>query len=279
MLAGQCRIQAALAMLDDRNQTTYSTASIVRHYAQLNALQPAEKAILKLLQQQSTSIKMLDIGVGGGRTTQHFSKVASEYIGIDYSAGMISACKKRFALSSQNVEFAVCDARDMSQFEDDSFDFILFSFNGIDYVSHQDRLKIFQEINRIGKHGGSFFFSSHNLQSLENEFNIRKQLSLNPLKTYVNLAMYLLLRLVNRPTNLAQIEAADRAIIRDESHNFRLKTYYIRPKEQIHQLSDWFERCKVYSWKEEVEILNIQDLKTNSDMWLYYLCSIDKYRS
>jgi ubiquinone/menaquinone biosynthesis C-methylase UbiE len=265
-------------MFNDKNKTTYSTASIVRHYAQLNALQPAEKAVLKLLQHQSSSIKMLDIGVGGGRTTQHFSKIASEYIGIDYSADMISACRKRFSAVSQKMQFEVCDARDMSQFADNSFDFILFSFNGIDYVSHQERLKIFQEINRVGKPGGYFFFSSHNLQSLEKEFDVRKQLSLNPLKTYINLAMFSLLRLVNRSIDLAHIKAADYVIVRDESHNFQLKTYYVRPKEQIHQLSNWFSKIKVYSWKKEIEIVNMQELRVHSDMWLYYLCNIDKCR-
>jgi ubiquinone/menaquinone biosynthesis C-methylase UbiE len=264
-------------MLDDKNKATYSTPSIVRHYAQLNALQPAEKAVLKLLQHQCLSIKMLDIGVGGGRTTQHFSKIVSEYIGIDYSADMIAACRQRFSAFSEKMLFEVCDARDMSQFVDDSFDFILFSFNGIDYVSHQERLKIFQEINRVGKPGGYFFFSSHNIQSLEKEFDIRKQLSLNPLKTYINLAMFSLLRLVNRSIDLAYIKSADYAIIRDESHNFQLKTYYVRPKEQIHQLSDQFSVFKIYSWKKDIEIISAQELKTNSDMWLYYLCNIDKY--
>lgn len=263
-------------MPSDRNKVAYSIPSIVRHYAQLHALQPAEKAVLKLLQHHSSSIKMLDIGVGGGRTAQHFSKITSEYIGIDYSADMISACKKRFSGFSQNMQFKVCDARDMSQFSDNSFDFILFSFNGIDYVSHQDRLKIFQEINRVGSPGGYFFFSSHNIQSLENEFDIQKQFSLNPLKTYVNLVMFSILHLVNRSLNLGQIKAADHVIIKDESHNFKLNTYYIRPKEQSHQLRKWFSQVRVYSWKKETEILNPQELRDNTDMWLCYLCNIDK---
>jgi ubiquinone/menaquinone biosynthesis C-methylase UbiE len=265
-------------MAKDKNKTAYSTSNIVRHYAQLNALQPAEKAVLKLLQHQSSSLKMLDIGVGGGRTTQHFSKIASDYIGIDYSDAMISACKKRFLVSSENMQFEVCDARDMSQFADNSFDFILFSFNGIDYVSHLERLKIFQEINRMGKPGGYFCFSSHNLQSLEHEFDVRNQFSLNPLKTYVNLAMFSILRLANRSINLAQIQAAGHVFIQDESHNYRLKTYYVRPKEQIRQLSECFSQFKIYSWKQEAEILTSQELSANHDMWLYYLCTIDKHR-
>jgi ubiquinone/menaquinone biosynthesis C-methylase UbiE len=263
-----------LGVIKDQNQTTYRASQIVNHYAQLNTLQPAEKAILNLLRDQSSNIKMLDIGVGGGRTTQHFSKITSEYIGIDYSAEMIAACEKRFSASSANVKFEVCDARDLSRFTDHSFDFILFSFNGIDYTSHKDRLKIFQEIKRVGKSGGYFCFSSHNLQGFEYEFDFKKQLGLNPLKTYVNLVMFALLKFFNRSITLTGIQAMDYAIVRDESHNFRLNTYYVRPKEQLHQLDFDFRDCKVYPWRNEWEIASDVELDSNCDMWLYYFCVI-----
>jgi ubiquinone/menaquinone biosynthesis C-methylase UbiE len=258
----------------DSNQVTYAAPSIVNHYTQLNTLQPAEQVVLDLLKQQNSKLRMLDIGVGGGRTTQHFSAITSEYIGIDYSAEMISACKARFKSSIHNISFKVCDARDLSRFADNSFDLILFSFNGMDYTSHDDRLTILKEISRVGKSGGHFFFSSHNLQGIEQQFNLRKQLSFNPLKTYVNLVMASLLHLFNRSVSLIQLKASDYIVLRDESHNFRLKTYYIRPKEQIHQLSDGFKDFKVYSWKKKVEIKSEKELESICDLWLYYLCTI-----
>jgi ubiquinone/menaquinone biosynthesis C-methylase UbiE len=258
----------------DLNQATYTAASIVNHYAQLNLLQPAEQAVLDLLKQQGSKLKMLDIGVGGGRTTQHFSAIASDYIGIDYSAEMISACQARFKDSTHNVLFEVCDARDLSQFADNSFDFILFSFNGIDYTSHEDRLTILKEISRVGKSGGYFAFSSHNLQGIEQQFNLRKQLGFNPLKTYVNLVMAALLYFFNRSVSPVQLKVSDYLILRDESHNFRLKTYYIRPKEQVYQLSNRFKEIKVYPWQQEVEIKDKKELDFICDSWLYYFCTI-----
>ncbi len=86
--------------------------------------------------------------------------------------------------------------------------------------------------------------------------------------------MAALLHLFNRSVNISQIKASDYIILRDESHNFRLKTYYIRPKEQIHQLSDGFKNFKVYSWKKELEIKSKSELESVSDLWLYYLCNI-----
>jgi ubiquinone/menaquinone biosynthesis C-methylase UbiE len=263
----------------EHNYQVYLARGIVQHYSQLRQLQPAEQTILDLLGNEWASMKMLDIGVGGGRTTQHFSGVVQEYVGIDYSQEMIAACQTRFPQSSQSSSvsrvFELGDARDMRQFEDNSFDFILFSFNGLDSLSHLDRLQVFQEIGRIGKSGGYFFFSSHSLQGLEREFNWRKQISLNPLTTYVNLVMFGLLRFFNRSISSQQIKSSDHEIIQDESHNFRLKQYYIRPQEQINQLQADFSDIRMYSWKSGLELITQMDLSANTDMWLYYLCKIN----
>ncbi|MBD2188257.1 class I SAM-dependent methyltransferase [Pseudanabaena mucicola] len=258
----------------ENNYQVYTAREIVQHYSQLRQLQPAEQTILDLLQNQWSSINMLDIGVGGGRTTQHFSSIVQEYTGIDYAQEMITACQKRFPASTQARSFAVGDARNMQQFADKSFNFILFSFNGIDSLSHSDRLQVFQEVSRVSKSGGYFFFSSHSLQGLEREFNWKNQVSCNPLTTYVNLIMFVLLRFFNRSTSPQQIKSSSHEIIQDESHNFRLKQYYVRPQEQIRQLQANFENIKIYSWKSGLEITNPQELRANEDMWLYYLCTI-----
>ncbi len=115
-----------------QNQKTYASAQIVNYYRSLNALQPAEQMILDRLSPSLSNLKMLDIGVGAGRTTQYFCDQTAEYIGIDSSPEMIAACQNRFSqspLKNANVSFEVCDARDMNCFADDTFDFILFSFN------------------------------------------------------------------------------------------------------------------------------------------------------
>jgi ubiquinone/menaquinone biosynthesis C-methylase UbiE len=257
----------------DHNYQVYMAREIVQHYSQLRQLQPAEQTILELLDHQWSQIKMLDVGIGGGRTTQYFSRVVKEYVGIDYSEEMVAVCQKRFSSSSQ-LRIEVGDARDMSQFQDNSFDFILFSFNGLDVISHLDRLQVLQEVKRVGKSGGYFFFSSHNLQGLEREFKWQNQISLNPLKTYVNMIMFVLLRFFNRSISPQQIQHSGHEIIQDESHNFRLKQYYIRPQEQLNQLKADFDNIRIYSWKSGLEITNQQELSDNSDMWLYYFCKI-----
>ena len=259
-------------MIDVNNQRTYTAPSIVQYYAQLSDLQPAETLLLSL--EQLSTLKMLDLGVGGGRTTKHFAPLVAEYIGLDYSPEMIATCKQRFNSSSPIVSLAVGDARDLSRFRDNYFDVILFSFNGIDYISHSDRLQVFQEISRVGKSGGYFCFSSHNLQGLEREFEWRKQLSFNPISTYVNLVMWFLLRCCNRSLNLDRLKASAHVIVRDEAHNFRLQTYYVRPQAQLQQLESYFKEIKVYAWNNVQEIKSKTELDANSELWLYYLCLI-----
>ena len=261
-------------MIKDNNLQTYSTSDVVDYYQYLQQLQPAEETLIKLLKNELANMKMLDLGVGGGRTTKHFFPLVKDYIGVDYSAAMIEACKERFSSYYPSIKFMVGDARNLSQFADNSFDLILFSFNGIDYISHEDRLKVLQEINRVGKSGGYFFFSSHNLQAIEKSFNWQSNLSLNPFKTYIDLVMFAFLRGLNSGISYQTIKENNSAILRDESHNFRLTTYYIRASEQIKQLEPIFNDIKVYSWKNGVELTTNHDRISCSDMWFYYLCRL-----
>lgn len=252
-----------------QNQITYGSAGIVKYYGQINYLQPAEQVIIDRLAARLPTMKMLDIGVGAGRTTPYFCDRTADYIGIDSSSEMIEACQKRFP----DRQFQVCDARDMSCFETGSFDFILFSFNGIDYVSHLDRLKIIQEIHRISKQGAVFYFSSHNLQEFETAFNFKSQWSCNPILSYTNLVMCGILRWMNRPLTLTQLRGLSHTIVKDESHQFRLNTYYIRPQEQIKQLNAQFENIQAYSWKQGTELTTLADQVANLDQWIYYYCT------
>ncbi len=252
-------------MQETENQQTYASAKIVRYYEQINQLQPAEQLIFDRLISNLPTMRVLDIGVGAGRTTQYLNDRSAEYVGIDSSAEMIAACQARFP----NVCFQVCDARNMSCFDSEYFDFVLFSFNGIDYVEHDDRLKIIQEIYRVCKPGAVFCFSSHNLQSFEQTLQV--QWSWNPIVTYTNLVMLGILKALNPGLTQAKIQELNWAIVKDESHNFCLNTYYIRPEVQIKQLGDLFENIQVYGLLGELELQS--DRLTNVDQWLYYMCT------
>jgi ubiquinone/menaquinone biosynthesis C-methylase UbiE len=251
------------------NQQAYSTPGIVRYYQQIKALQPAEQMILDRLAPQLGDFAMLDMGVGAGRTTRHFGPRVAQYTGIDHSAAMIAACQQAFPETPQ-CRFLVVDARDMSCFGDATFDFVLFSFNGIDYGDDADRRRILNEVYRVCKPGALFCFSSHNLQGFEQAFSLQR--SWNPVTLYTNWVMLGILRLLNRPLTLNQLQQLPFAIVRDESHNFALRTYYIRPAAQLAQLAEQFEQVQVYAWNSAAE-LPIGPGAVNTDLWLYYCCT------
>gem|GEM_PF-194148 len=260
------------------NRIAYKTSDVVAAYVQDSALLPPEKTIYNLLRERLAGMKMLDLGVGGGRTALHFANLVNEYVGVDYAEEMIVACRKRFAGYPAHVSFAVCDAREMAQFEDDVFDFILFSYNGLDYIPHHDRLKALEEIHRVGKAGGYFCFSTHNLQSLPQLFELKHWLAQNPNKknrrTLKNILNWLLLNhYYNRGLNRKAALQAPHAVINDGLHDFSMQAYYIKPAEQIKQLQAHFGDVRVFSPSGE-EIKSERALAATEDCWLYFLCEI-----
>lgn len=214
---------------------------------------------------------MLDIGVGGGRTTCNFANLAEEYVGIDYSENMIAACRKRFPHPSRNISFKVCDAVSMKMFKTSYFDFILFSYNGIDYISHEERLKALQEIQRVGKPGGFFCFSAHNLRGIK---SLQIRLSISPVRILKEILRVLLLRFwYNRSVIFRKLKNENYAIINDGEYNFRSSTYYIKPEEQIRQLSQGFKNIRVFSSEHGKEV-NMSETDSITECWLYYLCNL-----
>ena len=144
-----------------KNLGVYRAPEIVAHYAGLNNLTGCERLLFE------THIKpgaaLLDLGVGGGRTTPYLSSVASIYVGIDYSEEMICACRIKFRMQ----RFEVADAADLSAFPSASSEAIVFSFNGIDYlVPDEKRRQCLRECHRLLKVGGTLIFSTHNPRSL-----------------------------------------------------------------------------------------------------------------
>jgi len=104
---------------------------VVQEYASFDFLLPPEAELLARYRTRIAGTRILDLGVGAGRTTHHFGPLASTYVGIDLSKPMVEACRKAFA-SLPGVAFHVADARDLRGFADESFDVVLFSFNGLD---------------------------------------------------------------------------------------------------------------------------------------------------
>lgn len=253
--------------MSEQNKYLFESDIIVNEYSTQDHLQNPEKTILNTLKGVLKNFRMLDIGVGGGRTTFHFGMLANEYIGIDYSKPMIDSCQKRF-IGKENISFRVADVRKLDDFADQYFDFILFSFNGLDNIRHEDRLQSLRGIRRIIKNNGIFAFSTHNLNSVYKLYSFRP--SRNPILTIKRFWSCVRFLLMNKfPWKMRKLNWS---IINEEAYGFTVPQYYIRPSAQIEQLQDsGFGNMHLYSLDgTEISLEKINDAK---DPWVYYLCS------
>jgi SAM-dependent methyltransferase len=248
------------------NERTYRAADVVAFYTRASKLQPPEAAILSRVKSRSLAPRMLDLGVGGGRTTAHFSSIAKTYLGADYSAEMVRACTARFP----HLRFVQADARAMPEFYDGSFDFVLFSHNGIDSVDEDGRMRALREVRRVLAPGGSFAFSTHNLNSCPALFfgspgdGILSKLFLARRRAKV------------RAHNASwdELRLRDAALINDGAFQFRLTTFYIKPSAQIaHLVRAGFDRVQVFGLKTGAT-LEQEALGASTDPWLYYFCEV-----
>jgi SAM-dependent methyltransferase len=155
-------LEALMSQLTrDPNLDTYNSPELTSHYSSLNYLTPCERSLFDEYLTPGTTI--LDLGVGGGRTTPYLSSLAARYVGADYAAEMIGVCRKKFP----NLEFEIVDATDLSIFATSSFDAVVMAFNGIDSLfPDESRHQAFREIRRVLKPKGILIFSSHNPRSM-----------------------------------------------------------------------------------------------------------------
>ncbi len=244
----------------------YENNDTVDSYAKQKKLQKPELAIFDHLKEFISNAMILDIGVGAGRTSAYLMTSSKKYTGIDYSSSMINYCKKLYP-NHQDL-FSCGDARSMSQYKNESFDFILFSFNGIDSVPYDDRKLIFSEIFRILKKDGYFSFSSHNIRNIPEkyQFNFKKSL----FSYHKELKRLVLTRKING----IQEKYADKSYVNfyDGAEKFKFAPLYIKPELQIeHLISMGFSDVTMYGLKSG-NMISKNDLLNYTDAWLYYLC-------
>jgi SAM-dependent methyltransferase len=143
--------------LDQALKASWSTADLVATYAAREGLTPAESKLLS--EYVPATSRVLDIGIGAGRTTGPLTDHVSSYVGIDYSPPMIAAARARHP----GVDLRLADASDLSAWATHSFDVLFFSYNGIDCL-HPDakRWRFLEEAWRVLRRDGLLIFSTHN---------------------------------------------------------------------------------------------------------------------
>jgi ubiquinone/menaquinone biosynthesis C-methylase UbiE len=225
------------ATVDRINRQTMRLA--VNDYASHVGATPAERAAFAVVAQEMRGKRILDVGVGGGRTTPALLEISRDYTGVDYVYAMVERCRGRFP----GVKFQHADARSMPEFADESFDLIVFACQGISMVDHAGRIAIIKEVRRLLSKNGVFIFSTYNRDSKEYErtFEFPEfQHSWNPLRLAVRSLRFtrnLAIRIRNR-LRYARHEAntEEYSIKNDRCHDYSTMLYYIHITDQLRQL-------------------------------------------
>jgi SAM-dependent methyltransferase len=142
---------------------------------------PGEMAAVDWVKAGCIDEPILDIGIGAGRTVPLLRGISADYVGIDYTASLLACAQERYP----DVDLRHMDARDMSALPPDHFALAMFSCNGIDSVSYEDRAQIISQMKRVVRPGGYLLFSAHNRNGPgygETILSLMPRFTFNPLK-------------------------------------------------------------------------------------------------
>lgn len=221
----------------------YQDPNIVSFYKNLSELKPVENVLLSRFRNVLRGQPVLEIGIGGGRTTAPLLQITDSYVGIDFSREMILAARQKFP----GVDLRVCDARDMSMFRDGQFAGIFFLGGGMDDIV-AERSRILKEIHRV-LGSGVFIFMSHNFDAhnMRRCLKNRPRLSRDPsvlihdnllrARSYVSY-VYNWLRSTLRQEGYAIYNEYEVSLAKRSERGMILPTFYTRRDAQVRQLHD-----------------------------------------
>jgi SAM-dependent methyltransferase len=201
------------------------------------SLQPAERLLLNRI--RGRHVRMLDIGVGAGRTAFTFAPLCTEYIGIDIAPRMVEHSRQRIG-ESPSVSFRIADVQDLSEWAGARFDVVLFSHNGLDYLDHEGRRRALGQIRSVIADDGIFCVSSHNLEAFPFSPKWPEAARRTPVRWALRLARSvphnLRLQKVNRDHDTDELRSKGWAELHDGGHNFEIPAYHVLPEIMERQL-------------------------------------------
>ena len=103
------------------------------------------------------SLRILEIGCGVGRMTEHLAETFGEVHGVDVSGEMVATAKQRLS-GFDNVDVHETNGVDLALFPDSFFDFA-FSFIVFQHIPFREVIEGYlREVNRVLKPGRLFKF-------------------------------------------------------------------------------------------------------------------------
>jgi SAM-dependent methyltransferase len=196
-------------------------------------LRPVEAVLLDRYREDLHG-RVLELGCGAGRLTGHLLERSTSVSALDLSPAMIAYCRRVY----RQAEFEVGDLRNLSRFENGSFEAVVAAFNVLDVVDDRERRGILTEIGRVLLPGGLLIMSSHNLAYaplIEGPLRLHAESLWGLAHSIKSLPRRVRNRRRLRP--LQRVESGY-AILNDEAHDFALLHYYTTRDAQDRQLEE-----------------------------------------
>ncbi len=249
----------------------YNKPNVVGNYLRKNFLCLPEIRLLGLLREKWGTLRMLDVGIGGGRTSLYFADLCAHYVGVDYSPEMVTASKERLKDRwNHDVRFEQADATAMPEYADGSFDLVLFSYNGIDGMEWDARERTLREMKRVCAPGGVVAFSSHSLYSIPSV--LRRRPRRHPVAWWRERQRVAGIVARNEPQE--RLMAAERTIFYDTTAGDN-HLAHVRPEKQLEELARLgFGKVRMFSQQDGLEITTPEMMREDRHSWILYVCEV-----
>lgn len=99
--------------------------------------------------------KVLDLAAGQGQDSRYFAKCGYEVVSVDLSEHALELSKEKSEKENLSIDFRNLDFTEPLPFDDEEFD-VVYAHLGLNFFCREDTIKIFGEINRVLKAGGTF---------------------------------------------------------------------------------------------------------------------------
>ena len=139
---------------------TYRDPRVVTRYVEVGLWASEELLVLEHVPERA---RLLDVGCGAGRTSIPLAEMGLQVTGIDLSGTMIGVARQQASFAGVSIGFQEMDVGDLC-FENESFDAVLFSYNGIELLpGRAGKRRGLAEIYRVLRPDGVLIFSTHSL--------------------------------------------------------------------------------------------------------------------
>lgn len=245
---------------------------VVRRYDGQGHTDPGEALALAAVGDRRRG-SVVDLGVGGGRTTALLAAEASSYVGIDVAEGMLRLARRQHP----EADLRLGDARRLDGLADGQADLVVFSFNGLDALDHAGRRTAVREMARVVAPTGRVVLSSLNRDGVsydERPWTIRSRrpavlvreialLARHPVDFLRGLAWY-------RRTRREKSDGPGWSMRPLRAHEFRFVVHFATVPDTVALLREGGLLVEA-AWSEQGAAVDPSRRDTGAD-WVHYVC-------